>query len=73
MHDVMLMMMWYDDVTDQRSRVHSEASLTLEITEDTRTTNTRHRSVVLCSLYTKLLYSCVSVNKCKYKSKDSGS
>ena len=43
MHDVMLMMMQYDDDTDQRSRVHSKASLTLEITEDTRTTNTRHR------------------------------
>ena len=30
-------------VTGQRSRVHSEASLTLEIFGDTRTTNTRHR------------------------------
>ena len=29
--------------TDQRSRVHSEASLSLEIFGDTRTTNTRHR------------------------------
>ena len=32
-----------DDNTDQRSRVHSEASLTLEILGDTRTTNARHR------------------------------
>ena len=31
------------DATGERSRVHSEASLTLEILEDTRTTNTRHR------------------------------
>ena len=30
-------------VTDQRSRVYSEASLTLEIIGDTRTTNTRQR------------------------------
>ena len=30
-------------VTGQRSRVHSTASLTLEIFGDTRTTNTRHR------------------------------
>ena len=29
--------------TDYRSRVHSEANLTLEIIGDTRTTNTRHR------------------------------
>ena len=29
--------------TDQRSRVHSEASLTLETFGDIRTTNTRHR------------------------------
>ena len=43
----------------ERSRVHSEASLTLETLGDTRTTNTRHRQVVLRSLYTKLLYSCV--------------
>ena len=57
----------------ENSRVHSKASLTPEILGDTRTTNTRHRLVVLRSLYTKLLYSCVSVNKCKYKSKDSES
>ena len=30
-------------VTDQRSGVHSKASLTLEIFGDTRRTNTRHR------------------------------
>ena len=40
MHDEMMM---HDDDTDQRSRVHSEASLTPEILGDTRTTNTRHR------------------------------
>ena len=33
---MMLMMMQYDDDTDQRSRVHSEASLILEILEDTK-------------------------------------
>ena len=41
-----------DDADSERERetsgaVHSEASLTLEIFEDTRITNTRHRQVVL--------------------------
>ena len=31
------------DATGERSRVHSKASLTLEILGDTRTINTRHR------------------------------
>ena len=44
-------------VTDQRSRVHSEASPTLEIIGDKRTT--KHKAQISSTSLTKLLYSCV--------------
>ena len=60
------------DATGEGSRVHSEASLNLEILERWRDVQHKAQISSIMIIILSLLYSCVSVNKC-IKVKDSES